>query len=63
MSAWQPILRLRRLWDGRFLKALARLEALKHRQERCGGCGVKFGEHPDDFSECVRKVLSDTSQS
>lgn len=50
--------RLRKLWDERYIKALAKLEAEARRQERCGGCGVRFGDHSDDYAECVRKVLA-----
>jgi hypothetical protein len=60
VSAWQPIARLKREWDERFMKALARLEHERQQQERCGGCGRIFAEHPvEDFAECVRKVLSE----
>ena len=60
MSAWQPNARLKREWDERFLKALARLEQERQQQEKCGGCGRKFAEHPfEEFGECVRKVLSE----
>lgn len=55
----EPPRRDRREWDERFMKALAKLEADKRVQERCGGCGRPFGDHPtNDFSECVRKILS-----
>lgn len=54
---WQPIERLRRVWDARFMQAMARLETSKSLRERCGGCGQMFWDHPNDFAECVRKVL------
>ena len=57
---WAPSQRKRREWDERFLKALARLEEDLQKQEKCGGCGRAFAEHPfEDFEECVRKVLND----
>ena len=60
MTVWQPNVRLRREWDERFLKALARLEHDRQQQERCGGCGRIFAEHPfEDYEECVRKLLND----
>ena len=56
-----PIQRLRREWDERFIKALARLEEDQQKQERCGGCGRIFAEHPfEDYEKCVRKLLNDT---
>lgn len=56
---WGPILRKRREWDARFLKAIARLEDDRRKQEKCGGCGRTFAAHPsEDFEECVRKVLN-----
>jgi hypothetical protein len=60
VSAWQPIKRLQREWNERFLKALARLEREQRQKERCGGCGRTFAEHPfEDYEECVRKVLNE----
>jgi hypothetical protein len=50
--------RRQRVWNGRFMKAIAVLEEERHRQERCGGCGLRFGDHSDDYAECVRKVLA-----
>lgn len=55
---WPPIERLRKVWNSRFMQALARLEQDKHLRERCGGCGRQFWDHPNDFDECVRKVLA-----
>lgn len=55
---WQPIERLRKAWNVRFMQALARLEREKHLRERCGGCGRMFWDHPNDYDECVRKVLA-----
>ena len=56
--AWLPLERLRRAWNGRFMQALARLERERQLRERCGGCGRQFWDHPDDYAECVRKVLA-----
>lgn len=50
--------RMKRAWDARFMQALARLERDRHARERCGGCGRMFYEHPNDYDECVRKVLA-----
>lgn len=50
--------RVSKVWDARFMQALARLEKEKNQRERCGGCGKQFGDHPNDFDECVRKVLA-----
>lgn len=49
---------VRRAWDARFMQALARLEEDRRKRERCGGCGRFFWDHPDDYAECVRKVLA-----
>lgn len=56
--SWAPIVRLRKLWNGRFMQALARLERERHMRSKCGGCGRPFQDHPSDFDECVRKVLA-----
>ena len=48
----------RRIWHARFMQALAKLEDDKRRHTQCGGCGLPFGEHSDDYDECVQKVLA-----
>lgn len=53
-----PDERIKRAWDARFMQAIARLEEDKRRRERCGGCGRFFYDHPNDYDECVRKVLA-----
>ena len=54
-----PVARaVKRAWDARFMQAIARLEEDKRRRERCGGCGRQFWDHPNDYAECVRKVLA-----
>ena len=60
--------RAKRAWDARFMqaiatpshymRAMAKLEHEEHLREKCGGCGRPFGDHADDFDECVRKVLA-----
>lgn len=55
---WPPIDRLRKAWNARFMQAIARLELEERLRERCGGCGRMFSDHPNDFDECVRKVLA-----
>lgn len=61
MTVWQPPERSRRVWNERFLRALARLETDPAQQERCGGCGRNFFEHPfEDYEACVRKVLKES---
>ena len=54
-----PVARaVKRVWDARYLRTIAKLEQEEHLRERCGGCGRMFGDHPDDYDECLRKVLA-----
>jgi hypothetical protein len=63
MTGWNRTPGQQRLWNERFLRALARLEDSKLQRELCPGCGRLFEVHPlEDYDECVRQVLNDTSE-